>query len=190
MLFNHVWHIWTFKDTLTPSLDCIQIFHRPPIFHLTLVYPCMGVLKLRPGGKLYLCQVGTDQPENIFGTVHIITHSRNCDVLALSQRLQHSEEINEIITKHPSWKMLYRKRFEAHNDATSQRDLSGYLEVNDINVYQLWILGRMKACELLGIESAYQNLVAGCSMVIPKKDSLVFLLTPRDKSHLKMTTKY
>ena len=62
----------------------------------------MRVLKLRPGGKLYLCQVGTDQLEIIFGTVHIVTHSCNCDVLALSQRLQQSKGIDEIITKYPS----------------------------------------------------------------------------------------
>ena len=51
----------------------------------------------------------------------------------------------------------------------SQSDWTGRLEVNDIDVYQIWILGRTKACEVLNIETSNFNPAAGCSMIRPKK---------------------
>ena len=145
-----------------------QLYHDLQRMVQASYYSCV-VLKLRGGGNMYLYQLGTDQLENTFGTVRIITHSRNCDVLELSHRLQHSAEINEIIEKHPSWKRFHGKRLGSHNDATSQSDWTGDLEVNKVDVYQMWIFGRAKACEILDIETSYFNSAPGSSMIRPKK---------------------
>ena len=127
------------------------------------------LLKLRGGGKMYLYQLGTGQVEKVFSTVRIITHSRNCDVSELCHRLQHGEEINQIIAKHPSWKKFHGKRLGSYHDATSQSDWTGDLEVEHIDFYKQWIFVRAKACEVLNVETSYFNAMPGYSMLRPKK---------------------
>ena len=39
--------------------------------------------------------------------------------------------INSIVAKHPTWKRIHRRHIIDHNDATSQTDWTGELEVND-----------------------------------------------------------
>ena len=145
-----------------------QLYHDLQRMVQGAYFSCV-LLKIRGGGKMYMYQLGTDQVENVFGTVRVITHSRNCDVLELSHRLQHGEEINQIIAKHPAWKRFHGKRLGSYHDTTSQSDWTGDLEVNNISFYQMWIFGRAKACELLNVDVSTFDARPGCSMLRPKK---------------------
>ena len=104
---------------------------------------------------MYLYQVGTDQLEKVFNTVRTITLARNCDVLELCQRLLHGEDINEIIAKYPELKRFHGKRLGCYHDASSQKDWSGDLEVQNVDCYQQWMFGLTKSCELLNVDPAY-----------------------------------
>ena len=132
-------------------------------------YYATALLKVKGGGKMYLYQLGTDQMEKVFNTVRTITHARNCDILELCQRLLHGEEINEIISKYPELKRFHGKRLNSYHDASSQRDWSGNLEVNDVDCCQQWIFGRAKACELLNEDVSYFATTTGYSMLRPNK---------------------
>ena len=101
-----------------------------------------------------------------FNSVRTIT---DCDCLELCQRLQHAEVINSIVAKHPTWKIIHGKRLIDHNDATSQIDWTGELEVNDIEFYQQWVLGRGDACSVLNVNQSFFSTAAGYSMLRPNK---------------------
>ena len=116
---------------------------------------CSPLVKRKGGGKLYLYQLRTDQEEKLFSSVRTINHARNCDALELGQRLLHAETINTIISKHVTWKRFKRKRVGAYNDATSQDDWSGDLDVTDVDLHQQWIIWIIEACKVLGIKSSY-----------------------------------
>ena len=118
---------------------------------------------------MYLYQMGTDQLEKCFGSVRTITHARNCDALELNQRLQHAESINEIIAKYPTWKRFHGKRLGSYTDASSQVDWSGDLNVDNIDFYQQWTLGRIEAVKILDVELSYFTPAQGYSMPRPNK---------------------
>ena len=145
-----------------------QLYHDLQRMVQASYYACV-LLKARGGGKMYLYQMGTDQEEKVFGSIRTITHARNCDVLELCSRLQHAETINEIIAKHPTWKRFHGKRLGSYNDASSQADWTGELNVDDIDFYQRWILGRSEACAVLNIEPSYFAVAPGYSMLKPNK---------------------
>ena len=52
-------------------------------------------------GSIFLYQLGTDQFDKLFESVHMVTHSKNCD------RLQHAQNINEMMSAHPNWKSCH-----------------------------------------------------------------------------------
>ena len=85
----------------------------------------------------------------------------------LCQRLQHAEVINSTVAKHPTWKRIHGKHLIDDNDATSQIDWTGELEVNDIVLYQQWVLGRGDACSVLSVNQSIFSTAAGYSMLRP-----------------------
>ena len=93
-----------------------------------------ATLQARGGGKLYLYQLGTDQLEKLFASVRTVTHSRNCDSLELCHRLQHAEDIDDILLKNPTWKRAHGRRLCGLKDYSSETEWKGDLEVNHIDL--------------------------------------------------------
>lgn len=145
-----------------------QLYHDLQRMVQASYYVC-ALQKSRGGGKVFLYQIGTDQLEKVFGSVRTITHARNCDTLELTQRLQHAETINKIISKHPTWKRFHGKRLGSYHDASSQVDWSGNLESNDVDLHKQWNLGKADACRVQHIDPSCYSPPPGCSMLKPKK---------------------
>ena len=129
-----------------------------------------ATIQFRGGGKLYLYQLGTDQNERLYCSVRTVTHRRNCDSLELCHWLQHAQDINDILAKNLSWKRCHGRRLCGLKRYTSQSEWKGDLEVNDINLHDVWLTGRARAVELLEIsDQFFSDLPSGVTMLGPNK---------------------
>ena len=148
-----------------------QLYHDLQRMIQGCYFACI-IQQKRGGGKLYLYQLGTDQLERLFSTIRTITHARNCDSLELCQRLSHAETLEFIISKHPEWKRMHGKRLCGNKDSSSQREWTGELEVNNLDVQKLWNTGQAEAVNELKIcVSFFTDLstVGGITMMRPNK---------------------
>ena len=117
---------------------------------------------------MFLYQLGTDQLEKLFSLVRTITHARNCDSLELTQRLAHAGSIELILQKHPTWKRIHSRRLVGSRDATSQREWSGKLDLESVNIASTWKLGEIEAVKILNLPNDYFEILKGTGVTMLK----------------------
>lgn len=95
--------------------------------------------------------------ERLFSTIRTLTHSRNCDLLELIDRLKASLQINKIFTENPEFKHNDRLSISIKtDDHSSARDWIGDLNCSEISLSSCWRLGKKKSIQCL-IEFGYNS---------------------------------
>ena len=147
-----------------------QLYHDVQRMVQACFFACL-LQKKRGGGKMFLYQLGTDQLEKLFSLIRTITHARNCDSLEIIQRLSHAGCIELILQKHPTWKRIHSRRLVGSRDATSQREWTGKLDLEAVNIASTWKLGEIEAIKILNLPNDYfENLKgSGVTMLRPNK---------------------
>ncbi|CAF0901874.1 unnamed protein product [Brachionus calyciflorus] len=100
---------------------------------------------------LYLYQLGTDQLESLFSSVRTLTHSRNCDILELLDRLKISLQIEKVYSQNP-WRSDCRLSFEKIAptlDHCSVNEWLGDLSLDNFEIKYIWNYGFDSAREIL-----------------------------------------
>ena len=99
-----------------------------------------------------------------------MTHSRNCDSLELCHRLQHAEDIDDILLKNPTWKRAHGCRLCGLKDYSSETEWKVDLEVNHIELRYTWMAGKAHAVNFLDISDRfYSDLSNGVTTLKPNK---------------------
>ena len=82
----------------------------------------------------------------LFCTVRTLTHSSNCDILQLMDRLKAALQINQIFTDNPEFSHKDRLALKTKtNDYSSVRDWVGDLNCIEISLLACWRLGKKRA---------------------------------------------
>ncbi|KIJ38312.1 hypothetical protein M422DRAFT_176749, partial [Sphaerobolus stellatus SS14] len=100
---------------------------------------------LNPLSGFYLCQVGDDRLENVFGTVCTLTHDRNVDALQLSDHLAAAGEITSILSEHPEWDRGHRRlKLEGADgvDHVNPASWKGDVITGNVSIQHCWDKGR------------------------------------------------
>ncbi|KAJ8516432.1 hypothetical protein ONZ45_g6259 [Pleurotus djamor] len=110
----------------------------------------------------YLLLEGTDRLEMLFSDVRTQDHSRNVDILQLSQKLSVSAEINAIFARHPDLDRGHRRLNVAGAlgiDHLNPKSWKGDVCVTSVNLRQEWTAGRDKARNLLAAQMPFREHV-------------------------------
>ena len=78
-----------------------------------------------PTKSLYICQVGSDQFEQLYSSVRTQNHDSNCDTYQLENRLT---ILDKMLTKNPQWKQR-SKRLSGPIDHTNPAHCTGNLSL-------------------------------------------------------------
>jgi hypothetical protein len=81
--------------------------------------------------KLYLYQNGTDLLETLYSIIRCLSHSENCDILELIERVKISFQIDNVYSKNPEWNMPSRTCIST-DDHSSALSWTGDLNVNSL----------------------------------------------------------
>lgn len=102
--------------------------------------------------QFYIILEGTNQLETIFSDVRTQDHSRNFDVLQLSQKLSVAAAISATFERHPGLNRGHRKlalKDAEGVDHINPRSWTGNVRVRDVELAAEWIKGQHNANALL-----------------------------------------
>ena len=77
--------------------------------------------------KLFLYQLGTDELESFFGVLRTLSHSKNCDLLELIERIKIALQIQNVYSEHPEWRKQSRISSNTTDDHSSSSSWTGDL---------------------------------------------------------------
>ncbi|KAL1749281.1 hypothetical protein HDZ31DRAFT_28139 [Schizophyllum fasciatum] len=107
---------------------------------------------INPDIKYWIIHEGTDRLENIFSNVRTQDHSRNFDILQLSQKLSVAAHLVEIFMRNPELDRGHRRREykgAAGIDRMNPQSWPWNVRVGDVDLAQTWREGADQANDLL-----------------------------------------
>lgn len=125
--------------------------------------------------NVYLYQCGTDEVEGVFRSLRTLTHSSNCDILELHERMSIVLQIESVLNDHPNWRQSSRLS-ETKRDHSSVGSWTGKLNTTEISKQMLkyiWKSGYDKSIQ-------YLKLMGYSDKDLTIKEPSVNVLKPHD----------
>lgn len=80
-----------------------QLYHDTQATIKSLYFNVAKQIILDPNASFYLCQLGDDRLEVLFGRTRTVDHSRNVDALEIANKMASAMSIDHIMSSWPEW---------------------------------------------------------------------------------------